>query len=319
MRKKEIDLSIAQPFSLKATALSHGWHECAPMSWCEGGQCFQLIDRIVDQPIRVSVVEGANSKRKVALRVSIEAGGEGLDSDAVDRLRERIGVVLGLGRDLAEFYGICEKHATLHVLPRIGAGRGLRSVCMAENVIKAICGTNVTWWQAVKMINRLGQLGPSFPHFVNLNAWPTSREILRAGESYLNGVCRVGYRADSILAFCHDVDNGDIDPDSWSKLAESDEVSSDELVRLMREVRGIGPASAHYLLSFLGRHDKISIDSATVAHVARTHMNGRKPTHKQIEKIYEPYGKWKHLVWWYEHWLTWETAKRMVHEAGLDG
>jgi 3-methyladenine DNA glycosylase/8-oxoguanine DNA glycosylase len=218
---------------------------------------------------------------------------------------------------MAAFYGICEEHPTLHVLPRIGAGRGLRSVSMGENVIKAICGTNVTWSQAVKMINRLGQLGPVVPHFVNLNAWPTAREILRAGESYLSGVCRVGYRAESILAFCSDVDKGDVDPDSWAKLATSDEVSSDELVSLMRKVRGIGPASANYLLSFLGRHDKISIDSATVAHVAQTHMDGQKPTHKQIEKIYEPYGRWKHLVWWYEHWLTWETAKQIVRDANL--
>ena len=85
---------------------------------------------------------------------------------------------------------------------------------MGENVIKAICGTNVNWGQAVKMINRIGQLGPTIPNFANLNAWPTPRQILRAGKTYLTERCRVGYRADSILAFCENVRDGSIDPES---------------------------------------------------------------------------------------------------------
>jgi len=46
-------------------------------------------------------------------------------------------------------------------------------------------------------------------------------------------------------------------------------------------------------------------------------MAGRRPTNRQIEDIYAPYGRWKHLVWWFEHWLTWDTAKALLHEAGV--
>ncbi|MGB2985986.1 MAG: hypothetical protein WBE26_08890, partial [Phycisphaerae bacterium] len=264
---------------------------------------------------RVSVVEATRRKRKVTLRVTIE--GHAIDEGLVTRIRENLRTILGLDRDLTAFYAICRDHPTLHVIPHIGAGRGLRSVSMTENIIKALCATNVTWTQAVKMINRLGQLGPPLRHFVNLNAWPTPQEILHAGERYLAEVCRVGYRAEPILALCRDVRDGKVNPEALTEMARDPKVTNDELLAHLRAIRGIGPSSAHYLLSFLGRQDRLSIDSSTISHVAKTYMNGKKPTVRQVEKIYEAYGPWKNLVWWYEHWLTWDTAKQMVREMSL--
>ena len=63
----------------------------------------------------------------------------------------------------------------------------------------------------------------------------------------------------------------------------------------------------------------MAIDSSTIAHVARTHTNGKKPTLKKIERIYAKYGRWRNKVWWYEHWLNWGTARQLVREAGLNG
>lgn len=185
---------------------------------------------------------------------------------------------------------------------------------MTENIIKAVCGTNVNWTQAVKMINRIGQLGPNVPHFRSQNAWPTPREVLRAGETYLKDVCRLGYRTGAILNFCRDVADGKFDPESLDALAADPNVPSEELVRILRTVPGIGPSSANYLVGFLGRHDCLSIDSATFAHVAAIHTNGRKPTIKKIERIYAPYGKWRGLVCWLESWLLWGTARQMLAE-----
>lgn len=317
MKQHRFTISVKRPFSLKATVLSHGWHECAPVIWSEGGRCFELIERHRDTAFRISVVEAARRRKAVTLRATIEA--DNPDGAAVSHIRDMLFVTLGLDHDLSEFHALCCEHSALHVIPKIGAGRGLRSASMAENIVKMLCATNVNWTQAVKMINRIGQLGPSVPHFRNLNAWPTPREILRAGKRYLVEVCRVGYRAESILGFCHDVCDGRFDPDGLDAMAASDDVSSDEILARLRSIRGVGPATAHYLLSFLGRHDRLAIDSSTIAHVARVHTKGKRPTLKQIEKIYAPYGKWKNKVWWYEHWLTWDTARQILREAGLDG
>ncbi len=314
MQMKKTTLRTARPFSLKATVLSHGWHECAPMSWCEGGRCYQSVERAADRVYRVSVVEGRRTEAAVTLRVMVE--GDEISDEVVAGIRRNLRTVLGLDQDLSEFYELCRRHPTLHVLREIGAGRGVRSACMVENTIKMICGTNVNWTQSVKMINRLAQLGPNLPHFRNLNAWPTPREILRAGRTYLTDICRVGYRADSILALCEDVCERRFDPTELDAMAASDDVTGDELLSRLLAIRGVGPASAHNLLSFLGRHDRLSIDSSTVAHVARTHTNGRKPSLRKIERIYAKYGRWKNKVWWFEQWLNWSTAKQLLAEAG---
>ena len=148
-------LSVRRPFSLKATVLSHGWHECSPMSWSEGGQCFQIIERDGNNACRVSVVEKRRTSRSVSLRVTIE--GPEITPDFVGAVCHRLGVCLGLDRDITPFHDLCKNDPVLHVIPKIGAGRGIRSASMTENIIKAICGTNVTWNQAVKMINRIAK------------------------------------------------------------------------------------------------------------------------------------------------------------------
>ena len=315
MRVRSTTLRVQGPYSLKANVLSHGWHECAPLSWSEGGQCFQIIERNKKDAFRVSVIQVARRKDNGTLRIVVD--GASVSDEIMAQARASVRRVLSLDEDLTEFYEICRRHPALHPIPQLGAGRGLRSSSMTENIIKVLCFANVNWVQAVKMINRLAQLGPTVPNFANLNAWPTPREILRAGERYLVEVCRVGYRADSILTFCRDVCDGRFDAEGLFELTKSDEVSSDELLEQLRSIRGIGPTGAHYLLSFLGRHDRLAIDSSTIAHVARTHRRGRKPTPKQIEAIYEPFGKWKNLVWWCEFWLTWDTAEQTLRENGL--
>ena len=325
MSVRSTTIEVAAPFSLKATALSHGWHECSPMSWSEGGRCLQTIERVNHHACRVSVTEhvGPVSTRRhtpvthLCHKLDITVEGWPGDAGFRDDTVKRVSLSLGVDRDLTEFYSLCGEHRALAVIPSIGAGRLLRSASMTEDIVKTLCATNVNWTQAVKMINRLGQLGPYVRHFRQLNAWPTPREILRAGEGYLKEVCRLGYRSESILTFCDSVCAGRFDPQTLTEMAADDGQSSDDILTQLRRIKGIGPSSAHFLLSLLGRYDRLAIDSATVAHVARTHTNGEKPSHKQIERIYAPFGKWRNLVCWCENWLTWDTAKQIVKEAGL--
>ncbi len=303
---------------MKATVLSHGWHECAPMSWSEGGSCFQLIERDRDRVFRVCVTEASTrSRAKKTLDVSVDTdvrNGTLIEDDVLDGIVTRLRFTLGLDLDLSEFYVMCDGDDVLSVVPSIGAGRMIRSASMTENILKALCSTNVNWTQAVKMINRMCQLGPNLTHFRNMSAWPTPREILKGGKKYLSDVCRLGYRCDSVLKFCDDVASKRFDPDSLKTLANDPDVSSEDLVKMFREIDGIGPTSANYLIGFLGRHDRLAIDSATYAHVAKFHTRGKKPTAKKIERIYAKYGKWKNKACWLENWLTWDTARGLVAE-----
>ncbi len=308
MQRSRIQFTIEKPFSLKATALGHGWHECAPFSWCEAAGCLQVIERCGDMPVRLSFTEVSRNRRSVRLALTVEA--EALDKSIRAIMRRRAAVMLGLDRDLSAFYALAAEHPKLAPVIDVGAGRLLRSASMTENIIKTICATNVNWTQAVKMINRIAQLGPCPRHFRSQNAWPTPSEILAAGSDYLLNVARVGYRTDAILTLCRNACDGSFDPDSLDTLAQT--ASTDELYRKLVSIKGIGPTSAGFLLSLLGRFDRMSVDSWTIAYVAENHMKGRKPTVRQIERIYERYGDWRQLVWWFEQWLTWDTARSML-------
>src|SRR3990172_7882357 len=100
-----LELNVPRGFSLKATVLSHGWHECAPMNWSEGGRCFQTIECIGDRPYRVSVVENGHGRRAPKLTVTVD-GGENADG-VLQRVRDRLRLTLGLDRDLSQFYELC--------------------------------------------------------------------------------------------------------------------------------------------------------------------------------------------------------------------
>lgn len=309
------------------------------MSWCEGGRCLQWLTREGGHVRRISVLERASDRGRVTLEALLE--GRELTDASEALARRECGVSLGLDARLDEFHELCRAHPLLHVIPKLGAGRLLRNPSMTENILKAICGTNVNWDQAVKMINRLAQLGPLFPHFRNLTAWPTCREILKAGESYVRGVARLGYRTEAILKLCHEsvTREAELDGREGSRrrtrskargglgasegtepapgLEALDALARTEPTPALRKrllgIRGVGPATAGFLLSILGHHDHLSIDSATLAHVTRLHLSGRKKaTAKQVESIYEPYGKWKNLVYWFENWIHWDTARSMI-------
>lgn len=308
---RTLTLEAPGSFSLAATVLSHGWHECAPMSWSQGGACFQVMTRAGDEVRRISVSERERSHDRVLLRADVE--GRNLSREEVPGVRDDLRVMLGLDQDLAEFHELCRSHPVLHVVPRIGAGRLLRARAMSENVLKAVCATNVNWTQAVKMINRIAQLGPVFPHFRSLNAWPRCREILRAGRDYLVGVARIGYRADSILRLCTEQLSGECDLEALDDLART--IPTEPLRKRILALRGVGPATSGFLLSMLGHHDHLSIDSATLAHVSRTHLSGRRASRAAVEDIYAGYGRWKNLVYWFENWITWDTARRLIENA----
>ncbi len=303
---------IGGPFSLKATALGHGWHECSPMSWCEGGGCLQVIERRGGMPVRLSLTSGGRRGHRVGVKVTVEA--MEMSDELLSLMRSRVRTMLRADADLSGFFELAESDEGLAPLVRVGAGRILRSASMTENIVKVICATNVNWAQAVKMINRIGQLGPHLKEFRSQNSWPTPAEILSAGEGYLLNVARVGYRAKSIMSFCRSVLEGTFDAEDLDVRALT--ASTQELYKRLLSIRGIGPSSANFLLGQLGRHEQMSIDSWTKTYVSRKHFGGRKATVRQIENVYARYGRWRNLVWWFEQWMEWDTARSMLAEGG---
>src|SRR5450755_3689445 len=79
-------------------------------------------------------------------------------------------------------------------------------------------------------------------------------------------------------------------------------------VQDLDRLKGVGKASAHFLMNLLGHYDHISVDSATYAYAKRELFNGRRPTEKQIRKRFAEFGEWQSLVYWFARWdaqLAW--------------
>ena len=206
--------------------------------------------------------------------------------------------MLQLDRDVTGFHDLCRRHDHLAAIPQLGGGRFLRCPSVWEELVKSICGTNVQWSQAVRMISFVAELGePIEGH----HAWPTPERILEAGEGLLREQCRLGYRAPYIVELAASLRDRSLDLGP----IERGELEGPELRKAFLAVKGVGPATAAYLMILNGVADRLSIDSAVYAFVKDRHFGGRRPSAAEIEQLYEPYGEWRALAYWFEALQEW--------------
>jgi len=154
-------------------------------------------------------------------------------------------------------------------------------IYLFEDLVKAISWTNTTWTQAVRMIGRLGELGDPCPAVPGLRAFPSARQVLEAGGRYLRDEARLGYRAAYILELSRRVCSGELDLDALEGRARA--MAAGELARELTRIRGVGKASAAYVLSMLGHYEHLILDSWTRACAARAFFDGRYPEEKEVE------------------------------------
>ncbi|MDZ7725525.1 MAG: hypothetical protein U5R06_22545 [candidate division KSB1 bacterium] len=176
---------------------------------------------------------------------------------------------------------------------KLGLGHLLRSESLYEDIIKSLCGTNVQWTQAVKMINNIASAGPVVEN--SFHAFPSPRTLLEKGESFLRETGRVGYRSRYIMDCCQRFVNGQVQ----AKQAEKGLLSSDELRSYFTSFSGIGPVTANYLLALYGSFQDIAVDSFVLSYMQKVHF-GYKPTAAEVQDYYAPFGSWRYLAYWME-------------------
>ncbi len=289
---------VKKPFRLRATVISHGWCEVPPMEWDEAKQEFYTAERIGDDLYLICVKEKEITRTDVTLKAV--AHGPQNTSSIKHELRQRVERILRLDAELKGFYAICRKEPLLRRIPKEGAGRILRGSDLFADLVKGICGTNIAWKQAVRMMHRLATLGPSHSLRPDLHAFPTAQEIVDAGLHFLTDEVRLGYRAEFIYTFAQQVVAGEFDVEELRAIEK--DADSDSLAKAYMRVKGIGKTTANYLLSMAGHYDRLAIDSAVINYCRDHYFDGRKPAPKEVEKLFESYGKWRALVWWFELW-----------------
>lgn len=290
-----LTVSATAPFRLGAVVESHGWFQTAPFAWNPDDGALRRVERFSWGLATVTL-----SERDGAVEAVCEPRPP---SGGAAEVRARAARMLQADTDPSGLVDAVSFDPGLASdLDRYRAGRLLAGSSLYEDVVKGICGTNITWRQAVGCIAGLAQLDGD-------GAFPEPRALADAGEDTLREVARVGYRAPFLVSAAHAALDGrldDIDADAPS-------LSTDELAVRLKELPGVGPSTAAFLCLLMGRYDLPLVDSAVRRMAARRWFEGRTPTDAEVLARVAPAGHYSGLA------LYWATMRGWHDEGGIEG
>jgi 3-methyladenine DNA glycosylase/8-oxoguanine DNA glycosylase len=274
--------------------VSHGWFQTAPFVWDAAGAALRRAEAYRDGPVTLEMRDAPGGVA-VTPSAPLSAGARAAASARVTRM-------LQLDADLAGFPAAVAAvdRELARDLAAYGGGRLLAGPSLYEDVVKSICGTNTTWRQAVATINRIAALGAD-------GAFPEPAAVLRAGEDWLRAEARVGYRAASILAAARAAIDGTLAEIE----ADSAAADGERVVTRLRDLAGVGPATAGFLALLMGHFDRPAVDSATIRVAARAWFDGRRPAPREVLARVAPAGAFAGLV------LAWSTLRAWQRETGI--
>jgi len=280
-------------FDFRRTLYSHGWYSLPPFEPTEGGALLRVLDSAEGgEPFTVKVTDGAGSlKVNISRRLS-KAERDG----AVRDVRH----VFRLDDEMAEFYAAVAGHEEFAWIARDGAGRLLRSPTVFEDLVKSICTTNCSWALTKKMVAALVRnLGREAAD--GRRAFPTPEAMAAETERFFREVVRAGYRAPYLLELAGRVSSGELRPEEWV----SSGLSTAELKREMKRVKGVGDYAAENLLKLLGRYDVLALDSWVRGKFAESRNRGRRCEDAKIARFYSRFGEWRGLALWCDMTRDW--------------
>lgn len=290
----KLTIPTSQDFSFKRTLLSHGWCALPPFSHDRETWTLQrVLDVDAGRPIAASMTGAPN-----AIEVTVARTQLGKRTSA--KIERDVRHMFRLDEPLTDFYDRMSGDADFDWIPRVGAGRMLRSPTVFEDLVKTICTTNCSWALTVKMVTELTRnLGSPAPG--GFHAFPTPEVMAHAPGNFYRDVMRAGYRAPYFKELAERIASGSLDVEGWLH----SELPTDELKREMKSVKGVGDYAAENLLKLVGRYDVLALDSWIRAKFASTHNKGRVCSDKKIARFYQRYNSWRGLALWCDMTKDW--------------
>lgn len=282
-------IDLPEKFHFERTVNSHGWRSLAPFSFDDASQTLSYVfsNGELPAPIRASIGE-ADGKLK------IEAANIEKNKAAQAKIVRDVRHILRLDEDLSQFYKLIKKEKDFAWIARQNAGRLLRSPTVFEDLVKTICTTNCSWSLTKKMVtNLVEKLGEASVNGGG-RAFPTPEKMAQASAEFYREEIRCGYRAAYFAELAGRVAGGKLDPENWLNA----DLSTSELKREMKIVKGVGNYAAENLLKLVGRYDGLALDSYLRAQFYKNRNSKTVCADCEIEKFYEPFGEWKGLAIW---------------------
>jgi len=290
-----MQLTIQTPknFSFKRTVISHGWSALLPFTMDEKNWVLTRVIDVGDRPpVTVTMTGG---KGHVDITPSRR-----LNKTETARLLRDARHILRLDDDLQPFYLATGEVPDFAWIGEQGAGRMLRSPTVYEDLVKMICTTNCSWSLTEKMVtgvvNSIGRESND-----GRRSFPTAEAMASQPAEFYVNVVRAGYRAPYLKELADRVASGELDVESWL----TTDVSTAELVKQIKGVKGAGDYAAENLLKLVGRYDGLALDSWTRAKFFKVRNNGRKANDKKIERYYSRFKEWRGLALWCDVTRDW--------------
>ena len=289
----KITITTPVNFDFKRTVISHGWYGLLPFEldrpkWT----LIRVIDLGQKAPVTISL---KMNKRTLGVETSRPLG-----KQAVQTVLKDVQHMLRLDDDLGPFYESMSGHEEFGWISRQGAGRMLRSPTVFEDLVKMICTTNCSWALTEKMVTGLVQnLGRESND--GRRTFPNAETMAAMPLKFFVDEVRAGYRAPYLKELAEKVAGGSVDVESWL----SSELPTADLIKKMKQVKGVGDYAAENLLRLLGRYDGLALDSWTRAKFFQVRNNGRKATDKKIARYYARFGEWQGLALWCDMTRDW--------------
>jgi 3-methyladenine DNA glycosylase/8-oxoguanine DNA glycosylase len=289
----EISIDTPRDFSFKRTIISHGWYGLQPF---EIDRDNWMLSRVLDlegtRPVTVQIREIG---RGIEIRTSRR-----LSQSGTKQVVRDVRHILRLDDDMGEFYTRMADEPEFSWIPTQGAGRMLRSPTVFEDLVKMICTTNCSWALTQKMVTGLVEnLGRESND--GRRAFPTPEAMALMPEKFYVNEVRAGYRAPYFKELADRVASGELDVEGWL----NSPLSTPDLIKAMREVKGVGPYAAENVLKLIGRYDGLALDSWTRAKFFEVRNNGRKATDKKIARYYSRFKEWRGLALWCDMTRDW--------------
>jgi N-glycosylase/DNA lyase len=289
-----MNFSIPAPagFDFRRTLQSHGWYSLLPFELAGDAALLRVLDVGEAAPVTVKI---AGDKR--ALQVSTPRR---LGKRAAARVERDVRHVFRLDEHLDEFYAAVAAEADFAWIARDGAGRLLRSPTVYEDLVKSIMTTNCSWSLTRKMVTELvTNVGREAAD--GRRAFPTPEAMAARPAEFYRDVVRAGYRAPYLKELAERVASGELDVESWL----TSRLSTAELKREMKRVKGVGDYAAENLLKLVGRYDVLALDSWVRAKFARVRNRGRACDDKKIARFYSRFREWRGLALWCDMTRDW--------------
>jgi 3-methyladenine DNA glycosylase/8-oxoguanine DNA glycosylase len=264
-----------------------GWKSLPPFSWDSENAVLTRVENFSDIGPAILKIYA------VGASIIVETD----DALPQAEVSGRVSHMLQVDVPMDDFHKYCAASEHLRRIPESKQGRLLRSPTIYEDIVKVIATTNTTWTQTKAMIARIvDNFGTPLLSDPTLRSFPSPEQIAKVSLAEFSEKARMGYRSASVHRIATEIAEGRLDLGSWNDPS----LSSDDLYKRFLSLPGVGPYAASCLMIYLGRYDRVNVDSW-----ARTLVGkelGRKVTDKEARDFFEPYGKWKALVYHFYKW-----------------